>query len=130
MLATLLLFYFHSAEIFNIWRLWYVQNAHKSYVLSVISRFIDHWHMPLFFLLAGSSSWYALRRRSGRQYLGERFKRLLIPCIFGILVIVPPQIYFELLARTRRFGSYLEFYPNFFDPAVTGGFDMGHLVIS
>jgi hypothetical protein len=58
----------------------------------------------------------------------ERFKRLLIPYIFGLLVIVPPQIYFDLRANARFSGSYIQFYPLFFDPAYTGGtFDMGHL---
>jgi fucose 4-O-acetylase-like acetyltransferase len=126
-LATLLLFYFHPAEIFNRWRPWYIQNAQKSLGLSHLSEFILLWFMPLFFLLAGAASWFALRRRSGGQYVKERFKRLLIPCIFGILVIVPLQIYFRL--RTGGYSeSYIQFYPKFFDPAYTGGsFDMGHL---
>ena len=47
--------------------------------------------MSLLFLLAGAASWLAFRYRSGGQYAGERFKRLLVPFIFGVLVIVPPQ---------------------------------------
>ena len=46
--------------------------------------------MSLLFLLAGAASWFAFGHRSGRQYAGERFKRLLIPFVFGVLVIVPP----------------------------------------
>jgi glucan biosynthesis protein C len=127
-LATLLLFYFHSAKIFYLWGPWYIQNAQKSRAVSYVSLFIDHWHMPLFFVLAGAASWFALRKRSGGQYAIERLKRLLVPYIFGLLVIVPPQIYFELRHQRRYAGSYLEFYPHFFDPAYTGGtFDMGHL---
>lgn len=126
--ATLLLFYFHSAKIFYLWGGWYIQNAQKSRASSYVSLFIEHWFMPLFFILAGAASWFALRRRSGGQYVKERFKRLLIPYIFGLLVIVPPQIYFDLRANARFSGSYIQFYPLFFDPAYTGGtFDMGHL---
>jgi peptidoglycan/LPS O-acetylase OafA/YrhL len=126
-LATLLLFYFHPAEIFNHSRPWYIQNAQKSMALTNLSRFIEIWHMPLFFLLAGVASWFALRRRSGGEYVKERFKRLLIPCVFGILVIVPPQIYFRLMTGGYS-DSYIQFYPKFFDPAYTGGgFDMGQL---
>jgi peptidoglycan/LPS O-acetylase OafA/YrhL len=50
-------------------------------------------------VLAGAATWYALGHRSGAQYRAERFKRLLIPFLFGILVIVPPQAF--LAARFR-----------------------------
>jgi glucan biosynthesis protein C len=128
-LATLLLFYFHPAKIFYLWGPWYIQNTQKSRAFSYVSLFIEHWHMPLFFVLAGAASWFALRRRSGGQYVKERLKRLLVPYIFGLLVIVPPQIYFELRHQRQGYAeSYLQFYPHFFDPAYTGGtFDMGHL---
>jgi peptidoglycan/LPS O-acetylase OafA/YrhL len=98
--------------------------------LSNIALFVEHWHMPLFFLLAGISTWFALGFRSGGQYVKERFTRLLVPLIFGLLVIVPPQLYFELLHRgriSRSFASYSDFYPHFFDGRYTGDFDMGHL---
>ena len=55
----------------------------------------------------------------------ERLTRLVIPLIFGILVIVPPQLYIEILGF--RGASYLDFYPRYFDSEFTGGFDMGHL---
>jgi glucan biosynthesis protein C len=126
-LATLLLFYIHSAKIFYLWGPWYIQNTQKSRAISYVSLFVDHWHMPLFFILAGAASWFALGRRSGGQYVKERFKRLLIPFIFGLLVIVPPQIYFDLVANRGYSASYVEFYPRFFDPGFTGKFDMGHL---
>ena len=129
MLATLLLFYFHSARIFYSWGYFYIRNDPLSPPLSYISEFIEQWHMPLFFLLAGAGSWFALRRRAAGQYLLERLKRLLVPCIFGVLVIVPPQLYFALRHRRPDYGeSYLQFLPRFFDPDYTGGkFDMGHL---
>jgi peptidoglycan/LPS O-acetylase OafA/YrhL len=126
-LAVLLLFYVHPARIFYVWDPWYVKNDQLSLTLSRLAVFINHWHMPLFFVLAGAATWFSLRRRSGGQYAKERFKRLLVPFIFGLLVIVPPQIYISLHNRPGYTESYLRFYPRFFDPAYTGGFDMGHL---
>jgi glucan biosynthesis protein C len=129
-LAVLLLFYYHPARIFYTRGGWYIQNWQKSNALTDIALFIEYWHMPLFFLLAGVSTSFALRFRSGGQYVKERFTRLLVPLIFGLLVIVPPQIYFELL-HTRRITSntvsFVDFYPHFFDGYYTGEFDMGHL---
>jgi glucan biosynthesis protein C len=126
-LAVLLLFYVHPARVFYVWDPWYVKNDQLSLTLSRLAVFINHWHMPLFFVLAGAATWFSLRRRSGGQYVKERFKRLLVPFIFGLLVIVPPQIYIGLHNRPGYTESYLRFYPRFFDPAYTGGFDMGHL---
>jgi glucan biosynthesis protein C len=128
-LATLLLFYIHPARIFYLWGRFYIKNDQLSAVASWISDFIYHWHMPLFFLLAGAASWFALRSRTGGQYFLERLKRLLVPCIFGILVIVPPQLYFALRHQRPDYAeSYIQFFPRFFDPEYTGGkFDMGHL---
>jgi glucan biosynthesis protein C len=128
LLATLLLFYIHPSRIFYLWDPFYIKNDQLSATASWLSLFVDHWHMPLFFLLAGAASWFALRRRTGGQYVAERLKRLLVPFVFGLLVIVPPQLYFAARHRRPEYAeSYLRFYPRFFDPDFTGGFDMGHL---
>lgn len=92
--------------------------------------------MPLFFLLSGISTSFALNFRTGKQYAKERVKRLLIPLIFGILMIVPPQVYYERLAwwsETRHSpinfnGSYIDFYPQFFQGIYpNGNFSWHHL---
>ena len=134
-LAVLLLIPFHTARIFDIFEPFYVKNAELSVWLSyLVVFFLSLWQMQLLFLLAGASTWYALRRRSGGQYIGERLKRLLVPFVFGTLVIVPPQMYFALLFRSNAPDSYLAFYAQFFQlrppgmPDYTGvGFSWGHL---
>lgn len=133
-LAVLLLFPFHSARIFDTFSTWYVKNAELSEALTNFIFIIHPWHMPLLFLLAGMSTWFALSFRSGGQYAKERVTRLLIPLIFGLLVIVPPQSYFGLLGNTGFSGSYLDWYPSYFrlmpadiDGYFLGGFALGHL---
>ena len=42
-------------------------------------RFMDVWQMPMFFFLSGVSAFYALYRRSEKQFREERMHRLLIP---------------------------------------------------
>ena len=134
-LAVLLLIPFHTARIFDTFETFYVKNGALSPWLSyVVIYFLNKWHMPILFLLAGASSWYALRFRSGGRYVAERLKRLLVPFVFGTLVVVPPQMYFALLHRAGAPGSYLEYYPTFFRirppgmPDYTGvGLTWGHL---
>ncbi len=134
-LAVLLLVPYHSARIFDAWELFYAKSEQVSAALSYIFvGAVNPWHMPLFFLLAGASTYFALRFRSEGQYLKERFTRLIVPLIFGTLVIVSPQAY--LGARTYGYfdGSFFEYYPQFFrigptgDPTgYMGGFTPGHL---
>jgi glucan biosynthesis protein C len=124
-LAVLLLFYVHPGKIFFTAGPWYVQNPQKSELISIVVLFLERWQMELLFLLAGAATLFALRFRSAGEYVKERFKRLLIPLAFGIFVIVPPQLYIEILGF--RGSSYIDFYPKYFDSEFTHGFDMGHL---
>lgn len=122
-LATLLLIVFHTGMVFTAFDAFHIQNAERSKFLGEINLFIHQWHMPLFFLLAGMSAWYALRTRTVHEFRGERVKRLLAPLVFGMLVIIPPQVYVERIATdvaTRKSpinfsGSFLEWYPNTFE---------------
>ena len=135
LVAVFLLFFFHTARIFDPWENFYVHNDHVSPVLSYLFiQSIGPWQMSLFFLLAGASTYYALRKRSGGEYTRERFKRLLIPFVFGVLVLIPPQSYLGLLNHSDYAKSFLAWFPNFFtlkfedvDGYFLGGHTWGHL---
>jgi len=131
-IAILLLFPFHTARVFDHWETNYVKdvpNWFSSWFLNATS----FWFMPLLFLFAGISSWYALSKRSAREYRKERVSRLLIPLIVGLLLIVPPQAYIAKLHHFGYTGSYLDFLGGyFFDfhdiSGYTGGFTPAHLL--
>ena len=46
---------------------------------------------------------------TGRSFLSQRSIRLLIPLIFGMAVIVPPQSYLEVVEKVAYAGSYVDF---------------------
>ena len=129
-LAVLLLLYFHTAAIFYTGELgeFYVKNNQSSQAMIWFVTFVHQWHMPLFFLLSGASTWFALSFRSTLQYVQERFNRLFIPFLFGTLVLVPPQVYYRLLSNPGYQDSYLQFYPQFFNGIrPQGNFEWSHL---
>lgn len=68
----------------------------------------------------------ALGKRTIRQFAGERFKRLFIPLLFGIFIIVPPQIYYE---HINEYYGYWDFYKTVFEfvPYPKGSFSWHHL---
>lgn len=133
-IAVLLLFPFHIARIFNFGDDFYAKSATLSKGLTYIITYLEPWHMPLFFFLAGASTWFALAHRGGGAYAGERVKRLLVPFLLGLVILIPPQTYLGLLGHGGEAGSYFTWLPTFFhlDPAdldgyFAGGFTFGHL---
>jgi glucans biosynthesis protein C len=112
-LAVLMVFVYHTWRPFDITD-WHVKNAQQSLVVTVPMVLIALWGMPLFFVLAGAGSWFALRARSGGQFLHERSLRLLVPLLVGFLLFSPLQAYFEALNHGQFAGSFLQFIPWFF----------------
>lgn len=105
-LAVLLLFAFHTGRVYNAGEAFYVKGPETSTLVSRLLGFVDTWHMPLLFLLAGASTYLALGKRTRAQYARERVQRLLVPFIFGVLVLIPPQTWFGARFNTGYSGSY------------------------
>lgn len=113
-LAMLVIFLYHCARFFN-YEDWHVKNNQLDLVLSIFVAVVTEWIMPLFFILSAAGAYYALDFRNNRSYINERFKRLVIPLIFGIFVIVPPQVYIERASHSQFSGSFIQFFPHYFD---------------
>jgi glucans biosynthesis protein C len=108
--AFLVLILYHTGMFFVPWG-WHVKNPEKSESLAWVMTFFNRWRLPLLFLVSGGGVYFSLRRRGFGAFARERLRRLGIPLVFGILVVVPPQIYYERLARGQFHESYLEFWP-------------------
>jgi glucan biosynthesis protein C len=130
--AMFLLLFYHTGRIFDL-PTWHVKNAVLSGAINDFNRFLDIWHMPLFFFLAGASVWYALGSRTPRGFTWERVLRLFVPLIFGMLIIVPPQVFVERIFDGDFSGSFLAWYPHTFsgvysmDNAASGNLSWHHL---
>lgn len=118
-IAILLVLLFHVGMFFVHWD-WHVKNNETSRAFGYVMIWLHQWRMPLLLFISGAGTIFASSRRSRTEFTLERSKRLLIPLIFSMLVIVPPQIYFE---RISNYSSYLDFYKTVFDfvPYPEGG---------
>jgi hypothetical protein len=113
-LATLTIFLFHCARFFDPID-WHLKNAERSTFLTMFVVVLATWEMPLFFLLSGVGSWYALKSRNGGQYLFERVKRLLVPYYtVGIFLLLPPQYYMDFVTHRGYNPSYWDMVPPYF----------------
>ena len=99
-LAILGVFLYHAVHPFDPFK-WHIKNAESSEVIGIGIAFVFSWGLPLFFLISGAGSWFALRRRTVRQSLRERFNRLFIPFVVGSILLTPIQIYLEWVNRTQ-----------------------------
>ena len=113
-LAMLTIFLFHNARFFN-YEDWQVKNRQLDLGMTFFVWIVAEWIMPLFFVLAAVAISYSLTSRKNGQFLAERFKRLIIPLIFGIFLLIPPQVYIERITHGQFTGSFLQFFPHYFD---------------
>ena len=78
------------------------------------STFLNLWFMRMLFFVSGISTFYALRKRTIKEYFKERCKKLLLPFVFAILLICPAMGYFKAITLNDFNGSLITFYPEFF----------------
>lgn len=113
-LGMLAVFNFHCARFFDPFD-WHVKNAAVDPLLTFVVEFLVLWIMPLFFLISGMSSYLFLQNKSWFAFLKSRFKRLLVPFVFGTFVLIPPQVYLERLSHGQFSASFFSFFPHYFD---------------
>jgi hypothetical protein len=87
-------------------------------------RFLNQWRLPILFVISGMGTYYALAKRTGLQFSAERIKRLLLPLVFGMIVVIPPQVYIERIAKDQFSGTYFDFWPS---EAFLGVYPVGNL---
>lgn len=109
-------FFYHCSRFFNSAG-WNIKNSTTSPFIDIFTNIFDLWGMPLIFAISGASIFFALRPGKAVRFLRERAARLLVPMAIGILVLAPPQVYFDRLTHGKFSGSLIEFIPHFFEPA-------------
>lgn len=102
-----LLFVFHSFRLFDTYP-WHLKNAETSIVINYIIEFMHSWRMYIIFLVSGAGTYFAMKSKRG-NFLNGRIKRLIIPYIFGVIVLIPPQKFLEAIQQLGFEGNYLTF---------------------
>ncbi|WP_312337125.1 acyltransferase family protein [Anaerospora hongkongensis] len=108
LLGILCVFFFHNLRFFDLID-WEVKNKATFLSPTILVMFINFWIMPLFFMLSGASTSFELKAKTVGSYIRAKYWRLAIPFLFGLVVLVPPQIYLESLDKGRFSGAFLEF---------------------
>jgi glucans biosynthesis protein C len=104
-----LLVVYHVGMFYVSWD-WHIKSPHASSTVEPWMRLVSPWRMDLLFVISGTATAFMLQRRGADgSMLRERASRLLWPLLFGVLVIVPPQAYVEVVQRHAYAGSFVDF---------------------
>jgi len=104
-----LLIFYHLGMFFVPWD-FHLKNSVTYDWLKYPMIFLNRWRLPLLFVISGIGTFFNITKRNGWNFVGERFMRLFIPLVVGMLLIVPPQVYFERLDAGQFYGNYFEFW--------------------
>jgi glucan biosynthesis protein C len=107
--AFMLLILYHVGMYYVTWD-WHVKSPHASHDIEPLMMLTSPWRLSLLFLVSGVATGYLLARQGAGHFLGQRSTRLLIPLAFGMLAIVPPQSYLEVVEKAGYAGSFAEFW--------------------
>ncbi|MCF8241365.1 MAG: acyltransferase family protein [Melioribacteraceae bacterium] len=113
-LAFYLLIFFHVGMVFVPWE-FHIKNSETVSWIENLMLWSNQWRLPLLFLISGIVLFYSMGKRSGKAFFAERSQRLAIPLVFGMLVVIPPQIYFERLFNGAHYANYWEFWETVFN---------------
>lgn len=93
---------------------WHLKSTHLAEWLQVPMLFVNRWRMDLIFLISGLSVNFLLSGTSAGRFVAQRSWRLLLPLVFGCLVIVPVQPYVQGIANGAVEPGYLQFLGDYF----------------
>ena len=105
-IAILAVYFHHIGMPFN-GDDFHIMNAESSKLLDDVMVYFEQFRLPLLFLVSGTGTVFAFSKRNWFQFFKERNYRLIIPLIFGILFIVPPQTFYE---NYSNYSSYFDVY--------------------
>jgi glucans biosynthesis protein C len=114
-----LLILYHVGMFYVTWD-WHVKSDHVGHAIEPLMLLTNPWRLTLLFLVSGAATRFMADKMSAAQLAGKRTSRLLVPLVFGMVVIVPPQGYYEVVEKIAYPDSYLAFWGRYL--AADGGF--------
>jgi hypothetical protein len=107
-----LLIFYHIGMFFVHWD-WHVKTADPVEWVAVPMLALNPWRLPLLFVVSGFASRALMARTAGPgAFVRSRSARLLIPLAVGMVLIVPPQPWVEMVVEHGYQNSYPFFWLN------------------
>ena len=104
-----LLIFYHVGMLYVSWG-FHIKSAHRIAALEPVMLVLNPWRLALLFLVSGVATRFMLGKYTLAPLLRSRSARLLIPLVFGMLVIVPPQAYDQIVEALGYPAGFVDFY--------------------
>lgn len=113
-LAFGLLILFHSGMFYTENWGFHAKSQYRSETLESIMLLISPWRMAILWVISGIAIKFILAKVTAGRFIYQRSVRLLIPLLFGVLVVVPPQLYVEMTQNNDLHMGFWQFMVQFY----------------
>jgi len=93
---------------------WHAKSLYQSQWLENVMLIVEPWRMAVLWLISGIAIRFILVKVTVLRFITIRSFRLLLPLLFGILVVVPPQLYVEMSYNGEININFWQFLAEFF----------------
>ena len=113
-IAFSLLILYHLAMFYVLDWDWHVKSVHQAEWLQWPMLFVNRWRMDLIFLISGVASAFLLKPDQVLRFLWQRHWRLVLPLVFGMIVVIPIQPYAQGVSNGLVEPGFLHFLKDYF----------------
>lgn len=112
-IAFALLVFYHVGMFYTPWE-WHVKSVHAGPGAEPLMSLLNPWRLSLLFFISGVAFAYLHDKQGGAwRFARERIVRLLPVIVFGMIVVVMPQTYFQLREAGEIEPGLLAFWPRY-----------------
>ena len=107
-----LLIFYHIGMFFNT-EGWHAKSSHMNDAMEPLMWLSSPWRLPLLFFISGVAIRFLSDKLGAGNFARDRFVRLFPVIVFGMYVIVPPQMWVELQRAGEIGANFWTFYQSY-----------------
>lgn len=115
-IAFLLLIFYHIGMFYVPWD-WHVKSAHAGKGGEPLMLLLNPWRLSLLFFISGVALRFLFGKFGAGALAKDRIVRMGLPILAGMVLIVAPQSWLQLIESGEFEGSFIDFYPQYLNLA-------------
>ena len=115
-IAFLLLIFYHIGMFYVPWE-WHVKSVHAGEGAEPLMSLLNPWRLSLLFFISGVALRFLSAKLGAGGLARDRVVRMGLPILAGVVLVVAPQSWLQLVESGEFDGGFLAFYPQYLNPA-------------